>query len=86
MGTMSNTLILAFTGGSVNTLLVIYAYDMPYLQVINMYAIGIEILQGLAGTLGVILTVPVVSALSACAFGRREAAPAAQTPKMRINK
>lgn len=86
MGTMSNTLILAFTGGSVNTLLVIYAYDMPYLQVINMYAIGIEILQGLAGTLGVILTVPVVAALSACAFGRREAAPAAQTPKMRINK
>lgn len=65
MGTMSNTLILAFTGGSINTLMIIYAYSMPYLQVINMYEIGMEILQGISGTLGVILTVPFVSILSA---------------------
>ena len=37
MGTMSNTLILAFTGGSINTLMIIYAYSMPYLQIMNMY-------------------------------------------------
>ena len=30
MGTMSNTLILAFTGGSLSTLVVFYAYDMPF--------------------------------------------------------
>ncbi len=65
MGTMSNTLILAFTGGSINTLMIIYAYSMPYLQIINMYDIGIEILQGISGTLGVILTVPFVSVISA---------------------
>lgn len=65
MGTMSNTLILAFTGSSVNTLLILYAYSMPYLQIINMYDIGIEILQGISGTLGVILTVPFVSLISA---------------------
>lgn len=65
MGTMSNTLILAFTGGSINTLMIIFAYSMPYLQVINMYEIGIEILQGISGTLGVILTVPFVSIISA---------------------
>ena len=65
MGTDSNTLSLAFAGGSVSMLLLDYAYDLPYLQIINMYDIGIEILQGISGTLGVILTVPFVSLISA---------------------
>lgn len=65
MGTMSNTLILAFTGGSINTLVFIYAYNMQYHQVMNMYEIGIEILQGAAGSLGVILTVPMASLIAA---------------------
>lgn len=64
IGTMSNTLILAFIGNSVNTMVVIYAYAFPYLQVINTYSIGIEILRGIAGTMGVILTVPFVSDIS----------------------
>ena len=42
MGTMSNTLILAFTGSSLNTMIMIYAYSYPYNQMINMYSIGIE--------------------------------------------
>ncbi len=61
MGTMSNTLVLAFCGSSINTLVTVYAYAMPYNQVMSMYDIGIEILHGLAGTMGVILTVPLVS-------------------------
>ena len=43
MGTMSNTLILAFAGGSINTLVFIYAYNYEYLQMINMFDIGIEV-------------------------------------------
>jgi uncharacterized membrane protein len=35
MGTMANTLILAFTGSSINTILVIFMYQMPYLRIIN---------------------------------------------------
>lgn len=65
MGTMSNTLILAFTGGSLSTLVVFYAYDMPFLQMFNSYDMGIEIIQGIAGSLGVILTVPFVSLIAA---------------------
>ncbi len=64
MGTMSNTLILAFAGGSINTLILYYSYNMPYLQVMNQYAIAIEILHGLSATLGVIMTVPLVSAIT----------------------
>lgn len=61
MGTMSNTLILAFTGGSLSELLLDYVYDLPYLQLVNSYTIGIEIMQGIAGSIGIILTVPLVS-------------------------
>lgn len=72
MGTMSNTLILAFTGSSINTLVIYYSYSMSYQQILNSYSIGIEILQGLAGTLGVILTVPFVSAISAALMSGRK--------------
>lgn len=61
MGTMSNTLILAFAGGSLSELVLDYAYNLPYLQLINSYTIGIEIMQGIAGSIGIILTVPLVS-------------------------
>lgn len=72
MGTMSNTLILAFTGSSINTLIFIYAYDYDYQQIINLYSIGIEIIQGISSTMGVILTVPLVSLISAWMIGKQQ--------------
>ena len=65
MGTMSNTLILAFTGTSINTLVFLYAYGYSANQIINMYSIGIEIIQGISATMGVILTVPVSAYINA---------------------
>lgn len=65
MGTMSNTLILAFAGSSINTLIIVYAYNKSYLEYMNDYSIGIELLQGISGSMGVILTVPLVSVVSA---------------------
>ena len=58
MGTDSNTLILAFAGSSVSTLLLDYSYDLPYQQIINSNNIGIAIMQGLAGSFGIVLSVP----------------------------
>ena len=58
MGTDSNTLILAFAGSSVSMLLLDYAYDLPYRQIINSNNIGIAIMQGLAGSFGIVLSVP----------------------------
>lgn len=65
MGTMSNTLILAFAGGSINTIVTFYAYDYEYLQLINLYDMAIEIIQGISASMGVILTVPFVSCIGA---------------------
>ncbi len=59
MGTDSNTLILAFVGGSMSSLLLDYSYDLPYQQVINSNNIGIAVMQGIGGSFGVVLCVPI---------------------------
>ena len=71
MGTMANTLILAFAGSSFNMLLLIQVYDIPFLQLINTDFLCIELLQGMAGSLGILLTVPLVAAAGACVMARR---------------
>ena len=68
IGTMSNTLILAYTGSATGALLTLYSYEMPYLQVLSYNSIVIEILCGLCGTIGVILTVPIQAAITAYAL------------------
>ena len=76
MGTDSNTLILAFAGGSVSMLVLDYAYDLPWLQIINSNNIGIAVMQGLAGSFGVVLSVPVTVALATLLYVR----PGRETP------
>lgn len=77
MSTDSNTLMLAFAGGSISMLVLDYAYSLPYLQIINSNNIGIAIMQGLSGSFGIVLSVPVTVALSVLLYARRPAAQAA---------
>lgn len=73
MGTDSNTLILAFAGSSISTLLLDYAYDLPYQQIINSNNIGIAIMQGLAGSFGIVLSVPLTVLICTVLFHKNEA-------------
>lgn len=84
MGTDVNTLVLAFVGNSTSALICYYAYAMPHRQLLNSYFMGIQILQGLSGTFGVVFTVPLVSLTTALLYksvGRRSTAakPAGRT-------
>lgn len=72
MGTMANTLVLAFAGTSLNMMIFIYAYDVSYIQLMNTDFVAIEIIRGLAGSIGIVLTVPLVAAISAWLLTRRE--------------
>ncbi len=65
MGTMANTLILAFAGSSLSLMILLMAYEVPYLRVINLNMVSTEIIQGLAGTTGLVLTVPITSFIGA---------------------
>jgi uncharacterized membrane protein len=64
MGTMSNTLILAFAGVSINSMILIYAYNVQYNQLMNMNEICIEIIQGISASIALTLTIPLVSFIS----------------------
>ncbi|BEP28505.1 YibE/F family protein [Helicovermis profundi] len=64
MGTMSNTLILAFAGSSLALILLIWGYQMEFTQMINMPFIAVQIIQSISGSIGIILTVPFTAAFS----------------------
>ena len=72
MGTMANTLVLAFAGTGLNMMIFIYAYDVSYTQLINTDFVAMELIRALAGSLGMILTVPVVALVAAAVFSRKQ--------------
>ena len=48
-----------------------YAYSYQLNQILNMYTLANEIMQGIAGSLGVILTVPFVALVTAVLLAER---------------
>ena len=75
MGTMTNTLILAFAGSSFTLIMMIWGYQMTYRQLINIPMISIEAIQSFAGSIGIILTVPFTAFMAAISlkYKRRKA-------------
>ncbi|NLX90584.1 MAG: YibE/F family protein [Firmicutes bacterium] len=61
MGTMSNTLILAYVGGAMPLLLLLMGYEMNWLKIINMDMIATEFASGIAGSIGLIVSIPVTA-------------------------
>ena len=64
MGTMTNTLVLAFVGASINSVLVYYMYSMPYMNLINTDFIVVEMVKGLIGSMAVVFSIPVATVLT----------------------
>lgn len=74
-GTMANTLVLAFAGSSFNMMLLIYSYDVSFNQLMNTDFIAVELIRGIAGSMGIIMTVPCVAAITAVLLTRRKKVP-----------
>lgn len=72
IGTMSNTLILAYVGGSLNLIMIFYAYNYQMHQVMSMYSVAIELMRGIAGTMGIILTVPLTALITSALLSKRQ--------------
>ncbi|HBZ40812.1 MAG: hypothetical protein A2Y20_01115 [Firmicutes bacterium GWF2_51_9] len=72
MGTMTNTLILAYIGSSLPTLLLLVIYSRPYLQIANSEYVAHEVIQAIAGSLGILFTIPITSILSAFFLQRHQ--------------
>lgn len=64
-GTMANTLVLAIAGSSLNMMILIYSYQVSFTQLMNTDFITIEVIRGIAGSMGILLAVPCVAAITA---------------------
>ena len=58
MGTMVNTLILAYTGGALSTILIFTGFEKDFNQIINLDSIAIEIVRAISGSMGLLCAIP----------------------------
>ena len=70
MGTMSNTLILAYTGASIPLLLLLMAYEQPFIKLINMDFLATEFVRALCGSIGLILAIPITAVIAGFLFNQ----------------
>lgn len=72
IGTMTNTLILAFVGTSFISMIIIALSGTSIKRILNSNFLSIELLQGLSGTMAIVLTVPIASLICASLYVRRD--------------
>ncbi len=70
IGTMSNTLILVYIGGALPLVLLLLAYNVSFAEIINRDFIASEILRALAGSIGLILAIPITVFVAGTLFKR----------------
>lgn len=72
MGTMSNTLILAYIGSSVTDIMLLITYSSSIVELANREVIIADMLQALAGSMAILLTVPFTVVLAGIVYlGKR---------------
>ena len=61
MGTMANTLVLAYIGSSLCTILLRITYSNSLMELLNTESIVVELLNAIVGSLGILLTMPLTA-------------------------
>ncbi len=85
VGTMTNTLILAFVGSGLVMMIYLVSLEPSYQQLMSTAYLSVEVVQGVASSVGVILAVPLSVLAGALLFGHKKAR-IQQTPKDRKSK
>ncbi len=65
VGALINTLALAYTGAALPLLLLLYTTEADLRSIVNMEVFATEIVRTIVGSFGLVLTVPLVTALAA---------------------
>lgn len=76
MGALANTLVFAYVGGSLSTLLLYQQFGSSWLKFANFDAIVDEIIRSLSGTIGLVFTVPITALLAAWVMQKAKHIPA----------
>lgn len=72
MGTMANTLVLAYIGSSLSTVLLFVSYQASLLQLLNRELIIVELLQALSGSIGILFTIPISAFVSSVLYRKHK--------------
>ena len=75
MGTMANTLVLAYIGCEMSATLLSVAYSSSMTTLFSREKIVQEILQALVGSIGILLTIPLTAVVSAALYMYIKKAP-----------
>ncbi len=70
IGTMTNTLILAYVGGSLAVVLLFAAYSRDAMSVWNLEMIVVEVVQAVVGSMGILIAVPLTVFFSAALYSK----------------
>ncbi len=65
MGTMTNTLVLAYLGSSLPLLILFYIYNQNSPKFYNMDIIVTEVIRTIAGSIGLMVSIPITAIISA---------------------
>ncbi|MCR4709804.1 MAG: YibE/F family protein [Clostridiales bacterium] len=64
VGTMTNTLILAFLGGEFTLMIFLYARDLTFYHMFSTAFIAIETISGISSSIGMVLAIPLTAFIS----------------------
>ncbi len=72
VGTMTNTLILAFLGSSFTLILYFYTIGLSFHQLLSSAYLSVEVISSVACSVGVILTIPITALLTAVVMSKQQ--------------
>lgn len=72
VGTMTNTLILAFLGSSFVLVIYLYSIGLQTHQLFSSSYLAIEVISGISSSIGVILTVPITAMISSVIMSNKK--------------
>jgi len=86
LGTMLNTLILAYIGSSLSLILVIVVHTTSYAELFNMELIIVELVRALIGAFGMFLTIPLTAVICGYLYTSGESKNMSDSPVLRGSK
>ncbi|MBR2675212.1 MAG: YibE/F family protein [Mogibacterium sp.] len=75
VGTMTNTLILAFLGSGFTLIIYLYSLGLSFYQLLPSAYVAIEVISGISSSTGMILAIPLTVVISSLLIKRGEGSP-----------
>ena len=70
VGTMTNTLVLAFVGSSLLLIIYMWSLELSFYQLLSSTFFSVELISALSSSVGVVLAVPVTALIGSAMFGK----------------